>query len=200
MLTKNGKRLLAANVTCVPNVIALVPLYKTNGTETYVRSTSNLIGTSSASPGIIPLTSAPAMYNGGSSYAGVLLGTGTTPATENDYVLEAPFSDSANQSNFNIARNSYTIEINNGFSIQRIKFTITNKSSTSRTFSEMGFMMPFAYGAEGTQTNTSTSTIFLTERSVFAPITLAPAESVQFEWTLTMELLDKSAADYTWSM
>lgn len=108
-------------------------------------------------------------------YSGVLLGTGTTPVTENDYCLSGNII-----SNYTYIANVAYESANEAGGTLTAVYTITNTGSSSFTVGEIGL---FAQPTGGK----TTATAMLVERTVLTePLTLAPNEIGQIEYKITM--------------
>lgn len=97
-------------------------------------------------------------------YRGIVLGTGTTPPTYEDFKIEAPVESSG------YSNNSYSISAN---CQQILTQSYTNKSSEDIIVTELGFFVSDD-GANG-----SYAKVLLT-RNVISPVTIKPNETKTF--------------------
>lgn len=97
-------------------------------------------------------------------YRGIVLGTGTTPPTYEDFKIEAPVESSG------YSNNSYSISAN---CQQILTQSYTNKSSEDIIVTELGFFVSDA------DNNEYYAKVLLT-RNVISPVTIKPNETKTF--------------------
>lgn len=107
------------------------------------------------------------------SQAGVILGSGSTPATFDDYKLESQITTGLSGTTVNSADEDYN----------RVStITLTNTSGGSITIGEIG-IRAFIYTGE----NSSSMSVALIERTVLdTPVTIEPGGVGQVTYTISM--------------
>lgn len=106
---------------------------------------------------------------------GIYFGSGTTPATKDDYTLESPIS-----SGLTIVSASAFVEntANGQYCISR-DYVLTNTTDANITVSEIGCFVPIVY-------DTDEWYQVLMERTVFpSPVTIQPGESKLITYKIT---------------
>lgn len=105
---------------------------------------------------------------------GVYFGSGTTPASEDDYTLESLIGSglTVTQSNTSI--------FEEGKMKRRCVYTLTNTSSSNITVGELG-VVSLAYSGSGSQT------YFLWLREVFGPVVIPPGSSQAITLTIVSD-------------
>jgi hypothetical protein len=113
-------------------------------------------------------------YDGGLSphEIGIYIGTGTTPATEDDYKLEAPLTK-ASLTHSGVIPEAILDDQNNIIGVRRI-VTYMNNTMSAISVSEMGTYMRAYYGTGGFPAD------FLIERTVLStPVVLEPWQLIR---------------------
>ena len=111
---------------------------------------------------------------------GITVGSGTTPATEDDYKLESL--------NNNFSGNvTWSISLVDGNPTLKFKLTLTNTSGSSQTISEICYKSRFPY-TTATGTQAGGGYYFMIDRTVFTPITFAAGETKVIYYTITSVL------------
>lgn len=135
----------------------------------------------------------PAIYEGNYEYVsgnvsgsskGIIVGSGTTPATEDDYCLENKISGLSGSVVSNIT--GFDTTGNNYYSILNI--TLTNNSASDVTVSEVGRIVNmYSAGSKGS-TSVSNRYAFLLERTVLdVPVTIEAGSSALIEYRVDYE-------------
>lgn len=169
MITNNFKKIMATVLQSVggKTVNGCIPVTDVNGDAKYL---------SSESYGVFP--GSVSMAFTGST--GIQIGSGTTPATENDYVLENRIASGyvASSVTYNFNVDAY------GNPYLEYLFTITNNTQEDITISEMGYVQQcFASSVQGASASTKYN--FLIDRTVLDnPVTIAASESAAVKYTL----------------
>ena len=174
MLTKNFYNILASAglFTSIKN--------KLKATDGTVYSYNTNMGASSNSPLYfknmnILMTSAP------TSSGGVMVGTGKTPATADDYVLESPVTSGITVNNQSAT--SYSLD-DSGVHLSAT-YGIRNTGSDPLEISEIGCFGYLTAIKTGNSTNVTAS--FLIERTVLeTPVVIPPNESRQITYTISL--------------
>lgn len=129
----------------------------------------------SAVNGIIQANGTSQNYDG---MGGLIIGTGTTPPTVNDYDLENQII-SGFSATTNFPRVGNSADVNNICDSRKLvaTLTVTNTSSEDLVISELGYI-------RGSSSNSKQA---LYDRIVFdTPVTIAPNETKTFEYRLHM--------------
>lgn len=168
MLTKNFKALLQMACLSVGSRLkGFIQAKNVTGADVYL----SRISTSGGWPGTFP----PYVHIENSNNIGIYVGSGNTPASENDYCLENKITQGL--------KGSLTIDTTdqnldeNGVLQNYILITLTNTSNETITISEIG-MVTKAYAATNFNASSANEHSFLLDRTVLTtPLTLAPNES-----------------------
>lgn len=143
-----------------------------NGVE-HTIDTSGAINSSYVSNAPNGSVNSSVYYDGGLAphEIGIYIGTGTTPATEDDYVLESPLTDST-ISQTSVIPEAILDDQNNIIGVRR-KVVYMNSTSSNISISELGTYMRAYYGTGSSQAD------FLIERTVLStPVVVAPYEFI----------------------
>lgn len=171
MITKNFKKLLAMILPSTggsESVKCYVPVTTLSGvtkyTSTRIRQFPYMVGT-----GVVLDTS-----------YGIMIGTGTTPATEDDYMLESKITSGVTASG-----TSHSVNVDeSGNPYLEYLFTITNTSENDLTISEIGYVQ-IINAATSSGTASTSGDYFLMDRTVLDnPVTIAASESAAIKYTL----------------
>lgn len=126
------------------------------------------------------LTSFPmAKTNQLDSKSGMFFGSGTTPATEEDYKLANLIEFSS--TGLNIVSSNLT-QIVSEDTLYVYTYTVQNSSSEPITISESALISSIYYYSQGDKVVT-----FLWARDTFEPVTLQPGETRPFTMTIGLE-------------
>lgn len=99
---------------------------------------------------------------------GVYFGSGSTPATRDDYTLEAPITSGLTITNGTVAYGGIA-----GDYYAHALFTVQNTSENEITISEVGLFTPLAYDCSANVSNAHIWNLFLMDRVVLEePITI----------------------------
>ncbi len=110
----------------------------------------------------------------GSAVKGVVIGSGTTPPTNDDYKLESQYDTSV----FLHSSTSITITDEEGYVVLRIIRTFTNVSGSPQTIGEVGLICR-------TSTHEVTNALILIARDVLStPITVNDGESALIRYVI----------------
>lgn len=180
MITKNYKKLIKGLMGAVyPHTYktgSLDKLVSVNGSD--IDMTANGFYVSNAISSLASTT-----FRSSNTSAGFTVGSGTTPATENDYDLESPIYATANTflSTFigvNLAKEGtkYIVEYS---------MSLTNKSNSPISISEIGFVA-------STSTSSTLKYNVLIDRTVLAEPIVLPADNspvyikytIEFDWDI----------------
>ena len=172
MITKQFKAILAMMLTSVgssTNTTAVAQCKKTDGTTVYLTSRSDGFP-SSVSTGIT--TSA--------NNSGICIGRGSTPATEDDYMLESLISSGFSYST--PSKSEYMDD--EGNPCLSYSFTITNTGSSDLTISEIGYIQERRCGTTKGSIDGYTNK-FLIDRTVLdSPISIPVNGYAAVKYTL----------------
>lgn len=110
----------------------------------------------------------------------VQLGTGTTPETYDDYELDAPITSGLTMvtTDGTLAQDSVFDPVTHHYKSVR-KFTVNNSSSSPVTINEFGII---------TNGGIQQSNVMIYREVLTTPVTLAPSESIVFEFTHDAEV------------
>lgn len=160
MVTKNFKNLLAMALESGNNV-GCVKATNVTGAVGYLSGNFGF----PASPTMTLTTNAEA--------AGISVGTGTTPATEDDYNLEATLSTV----NMTLTATQYGLDENN-YPYVQYSITITNTSQSDIVVSEIGYKQTVGLRKTIGSTAASGSQVILLDRTLLdTPVTIAPGDA-----------------------
>ena len=164
MLLKNFIVSLASGVAAPTTDGSSNPLYRktTQGNDLQIRSGS--LGDIYSVSGSIYNTKSSNGISTIGRYRGIVLGTGTTPPTYQDFKIEAPVESSG------YSNNSYSISAD---CQQVLAQSYTNKSSEDIIVTELGLF------ATDLDTNPNSAKVLLT-RNVISPVTIKPNETKTF--------------------
>lgn len=172
MITRNLKNLLC----CVPLRIntstgakGLLPIKLTDGTIYYGYGGIPQFPGSSISS--IPLATS-------ATGSGIVLGSGTTPATENDYRVESVVSG--------VTGSVIAIQgIDDNKPYLNMSVTVTNNGSTDKTISEICYQQYVSVTATQGGTSSNAPYPMLIDRTVFStPVTIPPNSSVLIDYRI----------------
>lgn len=175
MITANAKAVLKQIMVQHPLRLYGLPAKLVNGTDCYVsapKSTSQF--PASYFVNSVTLTNSPGFW----------VGTGTTPATENDYALENRITSGL--SSISITYVQAAGQDTNGNPNTEYLISVRNTSSAAINIGEIGLVQMCIYGT--TQSGiSSNSGLFLIDRTVLdTPVTIAPGETKTIDYTITV--------------
>lgn len=171
MLTKNFKNMMAMVLPSVSGGPGLLPVKDITGNVRYfgtIQDTSSFPYTRTNS------------YTATATAAGWTFGSGTTPATDDDYALESPITSGLSCSSASALRKLDA----NGYPYVTWAMTVTNTSNAPITISEIGYKqnMYCTTALEGTSYGRY---VFLIDRTVLTtPITIPAGQYAVVEYTL----------------
>lgn len=158
MVTKNFKVLMQMilEATGGSSPPCVIPITTWQGSTVYISNSR-----SSGFPGSITQT-----YTASQNYPGIVLGSGTTAPTENDYCLESPFTSGLS---VNVTR-----DVGNDANSMWLDYiiTITNTSSTEKTISEVGYQQDIRGYYQQGSTNVTTYVCLLDRTILQDPLVL----------------------------
>lgn len=165
MLLKNFIVSLASGVATPTTTNSSNPLFRkaTTGTGYQIRSGS-MSTIYSVSGSVYSNTTGSNGIDTIGTCKGIVLGTGTTPPTYNDFRIETPVESSG------YSNNSYSISAD---CQQVLTQSYTNKSSEDITVTELGLFV------SDSDTNENYAKVLLT-RNVISPVTIKPNETKTF--------------------
>lgn len=170
MITKNFKQLNKLILEKTAINTGLLPVSDTTGTTYYLSPAF----TTSVFPYTQNHTIALNSLN-----AGISLGTGTTPATDLDYVMEAAIT-SGIQTWLYVAT-----DVDNGDPIVTFEIIVKNIQSSAITISELGYKQPLYAATTLKGTNAAARVCLLDHTILDEPVTLQPDEYVLIKYSLT---------------
>ncbi len=182
MLTKFGKVLVSHFAPPVTNSYQCVPGVDTSYLNRAINEVKSYMGNTFY---VVPCTTTSSVSFSGSAVTEttgscVVVGSGDTPATEDDYCLESQLTGlTATNSN------SVQYDAENFRFIQRVEYTISNNGSTDVTIKEIGRVCSCNTAATKGATTTSSAKCFLVDRTVLeAPVVVPAGESsiVRYEF------------------
>lgn len=175
MITKNYKKILK-----------IIPILMPTNTKSGTYDTITMVNgsTKTISPAYMFNTSSPvAMCSSSNSlrtsknYGGLTIGSGSTPATENDYELESPIFNN----NISLSILSEKFYVENSTYYSETSLTLTNSTSNDITIREIGIVNQIS-------PNGDASTKFLADRTVFeTPIILVSGEATPIKYTIKVD-------------
>ena len=165
MLLKNFIVSLASGVATPTTSDTSNPLYrKTTTGQNCKISNGNMDSIYSISGSFYSNTTGGSNINSIGFFKGIVLGTGTTPPTYNDFKIETPVESSG------YSNNSYSVSAD---CQQVLTQSYTNKSSEDITVTELGLFV------SDTNVSESYAKVLLT-RNVISPVTIKPNETKTF--------------------
>lgn len=177
MFTKMFKKL--SEIIAIPNNAAGVGYYQFKNVRGDTKYISNYVN-NSVYPALAAygFTTAPTTY-------GIVLGSGTTQPTENDYQIESPIT-----SGITVSINNTHIYENNG-SRHIMDLMVTNTSSSPITISEIGWSVGCYASKSQNQdasynaSNNANNTVFLADRTLLTnPVTIPAKDYAVIRYTL----------------
>lgn len=108
---------------------------------------------------------------GSTSYAGLYIGSGNTPAADTDYTLESPINSGVSATS-NV---SQIYDSDNHRYIQRIELTISNTGSEAISVKEIGYFTSQYYASAIDENASNSSALFLIDRTVLDAEVVIPA-------------------------
>ena len=165
MLLKNFIVSLASGLATPTTRDDSNPLYRktTTGIDTKI-SNGNIDTIYSLSGSFYSNTTGNSSINSIGFFKGIVLGTGTTPPTYQDFKIETPVESSG------YSNNSYSVSAD---CQQVLTQSYTNKSSEDITVTELGLFV------SDTDVNENYAKVLLT-RNVISPVTIKPNETKTF--------------------
>lgn len=149
----------------------LIPIKNTQGVDKYL---------SFRTAGFPATTNVNVVFN---TSAGIHLGTGNTPSTENDYQLESQITSGLSASS---TTNTYGLDTN-GNPYVKYLFTVSNTTNSDIVISEIGYAQNF-YASSSIGGSASAYT-FLIDRTVLdTPVTVPANDSAALKYTLKTDL------------
>ena len=122
-------------------------------------------------------------YPSSSGYGGVYFGSGSTPATKDDYRLESPITSGLSITN---PKSLYWVDVGNGKYIVSSPFIVTNITDSDIFISEIGVFTPVSAVYDKGSNSSQTLNYCLMERTVLSePITIPAGESKLVTYKLT---------------
>lgn len=171
MVTQNYKNYLAILICC-GQAKTLLPGKTTNGTLHYIY----------ASAGGVFGYSATVSLSKSASTAGIVFGSGNTPATEADYCLESLITDGISQVGSTVVNSSLDAS---GNPYVQHDITIENTSGSDIVIKEIGYQQTFK--TRNVQYSTSTNlNVLLVDRTVLnTSVTIAAGETAAIRYIIT---------------
>lgn len=181
MITKSYKNFLAsllAHSLTATNAFGMMPVKNTAGNTVYTYTHVSSSTTTSVFPSNGSYT-----VRFTNNEAGIVLGNGTTAATENDYWLEHQITSGLRTTQ------SQKVWVDNDVPKAEYTITVTNMDTVAVTISEIGFVQLLrtttAYGG----TSVSNSAVLFDRTVLSTPVTI-PADGVAIiRYTLQTEVL-----------
>ena len=165
MITKTGKVALFGRMTyngSSTSKNAGVPFKSTNGTTYYLDVKTNI-----------------AILNTNIVSTAIKFGSGTTPATEDDYNLETEISGITGTS-------TETIKNDNGSIKREFLLTLTNGNDSSVTINEIGLFSSMNGYTSATSTSSPSSKDIMIERTVFeTPVVIEAGGNAVIKYSIT---------------
>lgn len=159
MITRNFKNILSAMLARSSGNYGTLPIKGISGKTVYTNT-----GASTAS---FPFNTATTGFTLISSSGGVHVGTGDTPPTENDYILQSQITSGLSGSVV------VSKQIENGMLYLVLDVTLTNTSSDSITIREIGYYQYHMYCTVQGESGVANNFPFLMERTVLeSPVTI----------------------------
>lgn len=160
MLTRNHKNMLASIITKTNVNYTGLPVKATNGNTYYLNAAL------SGFPQLNPTTT----FARSVSAAGIQVGSGNTPASENDYQLDSTITNSSLTGSVNVSR-----VIEDGKLYIIFDLTITNVSADAIQIHEIGYFQYLSSGTTQAGTSVSSSYCFMLDRTVLDTPVSVPA-------------------------
>lgn len=175
MLTKFGKVLVSHFTTPATNSYQPIPGMSTASLNRAINEVKSYMGNIFYVTPSITTSSLSFISNAitETTTSGVIVGSGNTPATENDYCLE-------NQITGLTATNSNSVyyDADNFRFIQRVEYTISNNTGNSVTIKEIGRVCSCNTSSTRGNTTNSSAKCFLIDRTVLdVPVEIPNGES-----------------------
>lgn len=169
MITKMFKRLMASSIASINANVCYIPAKTTSNTQVYLRTGGN--------------TGWP--YDGQfstftlSNSSGIMVGSGVTPPTENDYMLETQITSGLSGS----ITYTRTYDAETEKSQLRILLALVNTSNAPITVGEIGYVGSVRGGNKDSVSNNNYNILF--DRTVFdSPITIPAEAAATITYTL----------------
>ena len=173
MVTKNFKMVLAsllAEVSINSVAFGRIPFKDVSGNTRYYRP---LLSSSYGYP-----ASSTQSFSSSGTTSGVVVGSGTTPSTEDDYALEAPISSGLNGVT-NVSQNLDS----NGNLYCEITLSLANTTNAAIVVNEIGYIQSIPYATQSATSGSVVSTLF--DRTVLdTPVTIPAGGTKVIEYTL----------------
>ena len=115
--------------------------------------------------------------------AGVVFGSGTTPATENDYNVE-----SAILSGLSVPTPTVTYSYDNEKVARKLTYAVTNTSSSSITISEIGWRVKLNCTTSQGSGSTIEETVLMDRTVLDTPVTIPAGETRIIEYSIISTL------------
>ena len=172
MITKNFKNFLAS-ILCTRGTYAMgwLPIKTVQNQNKY---TASYFGSSSYFPSTVS-SNVRTDYTG----AGVQLGSGTTPATENDYRIETPIGST----NVAVAVTAQNVLDNDDLCVQ-YDILVTNNRSSDLTIAEIGYAQTIAVTDSKGSTSPSSSVVLFDRTVLDTPVEIPAGEQGTIRYRL----------------
>ena len=147
----------------------IAPCKTYNGTTVYV-----------ANKMAFPASVSSSVITSAGSSTGIQIGSGTTPATEDDYHLESQLTSGCSAS----APTMEFGEDENGNPIVEYTFTVTNNSENPITISEIGYFQNLYASTTKGSTSATNKNCMLDRTVLSSPVTIPAGEYAAIKYTL----------------
>lgn len=183
MITDNGKKAMLITMlysSGSSNNIFLVPVKVTAGYTAYL---SNACSSSNMFPrNIYDSVNFPSTNTNG---LGILIGSGTTPASSSDYNMESVFKNDSHLSSSNLVI-AFDYSVPNKYA-KIFTFTVTNGGTDSVTVGELGYVQSMNIGTQGS-TATNSNYLLLDHTLLDTPVTIPAGESATITYRMEIDL------------
>lgn len=168
MLNRNYENLLASVLESTSAYYAHLPVIGANGLEYFLTGDFNF-----------PYSCVEGFAQGVND-AGICLGTGTTPATRLDMMLENPITDGVN-----VVVTSKVLSCEGGAPQLEYLLTVTNMGGEALTISEIGYRQTVRAARISGDAGSASSVVCLLDRTVLsAPVTIQAEDAGVIRYTL----------------
>lgn len=172
MITKNFKMLIVSLLQASgANTECYLPI------KTVSNSTAYIGGKYSNFPYAVSKT---VRYSNNS--AGIIVGAGNTPATENDYCLESQITSGLSASS---VTSTYGLDANGNYYMIML-FTLTNTTGSDITIKEVGYVQAVSSASSegGTPSSSGSSSVLLDRTVLEQPVTVPANDSAAIKYIL----------------